>query len=201
MQTCKYALKRNPSKTVDAKYIGYWSIRWAADQAPSALRAFQRPPLADFPIIRAAAGEQSFHTSLVVIALHAAAYWVVAAGIPAVTGRIDQPTYRRTLEQLRLGRDDSLKELLLPSGQVLPKSTAKQVASLIERFHDDVLNDLYAAAQEPGSSRAGATFAAVLQANFKLDFPTEQQSAFGGFVDEAARKLIEHVQETLEVRV
>lgn len=205
MASCKYALKSNPSKTVDAKYLGYWSVKWSSDQASAALQAFQRPPLSEFPIIQAAVA-QPFHTSLVLIALHGAVYWAIGAGFPALSGRIDQEAYAATMGDLRRGRDDCLTDLCLPSGQPLPKATVQQVTSLFERFYEDLLRDLSEAApQEPAApevrvSRTTATFVTILQANFKSDFPVDQQIVFGRFVDEAVRKLAAHAQGAMEVR-
>lgn len=205
MASCKYALKSNPSKTVDAKYIGYWSVRWSSDQASAALLAFQRPPLDEMPIMRAAVG-QAFHTTLVLIAMHGAVYWALAAGVPALGQRIDQATYGETMNDLRQGRDDCLTELCLPSGDPLPKETRQQVVALFDRFYEDVLRDLSepapaAAIAAERISRVAASFITILQANFKVDFPHEQQVAFGRFVDQAVDRLAAHVQQELDVKV
>lgn len=205
MATCRYALKSDPAKTVDAKYLGYWSVKWSSDQASQALAAFQHPPLSDIPIVQAAVA-QPFHTSLVLIALHGAVYWAVAAGVPALAGHIDSETYAATFDELKRGRDDCLTELCLPSGENLPAATARQVTRLFERFYGDVLRDLSdAAPQDPapvdaGISRTTATFVTILEANFKIDFPPDQQIVFGGFIDEAVRKLAAHAHEALDVR-
>jgi len=205
MATCRYALKSNPAKTVDAKYLGYWSIKWSSDQASQALTAFQNPPLYDIPIIKAAVA-QPFHTSLVLIALHGAVYWAAAAGIPALEGRIDSETYAATFDELKRGRDDCLTELCLPSGEALPAATAKQVTSLFERFYSDVLRDLSEGTEQvheavdDGISRTTATFVTILEKNFEIDFPLDQQLTFGGFVDEAIMRLTAHAREALEVR-
>ena len=205
MASCKYALKSNPAKTVDAKYLGYWSVKWSSDQASRALSAFQNPPLSDIPIIRAAVA-QPFHTSMVLIALHGAVYWAVAAGVPALAGSIDSETYASTFDELKRGRDDCLTDLCLPSGEALPAATGRQVSSLFERFYGDVLRDLSDAtpkdpdAVDNGISRTTASFVAILEANFKIDFPPDQQIVFGRFVDEAVSKLAAHAHEALEVR-
>lgn len=205
MAGSKYALKSNPSKTVDAKYLGYWSVKWSSDQASAALLAFQRPPLAEMPMIRAAVG-QAFPTTLMLIALHGAVYWALAAGVPALGQRIDQTTYGQTIDDLRDGRDDCLTELCLPSGDPLPKETRQQVVALFERFYEDVLRDLSepvpadAAADADRISRSAASLIAILQANFKVEFPPEQQIVFGRFVDQAVDRLAGHLQQELEVR-
>lgn len=208
MASCRYALKSNPSKTVDAKYLGYWSVKWSSEQAAAALQAFQMPPLAHYPIIREAL-RQPFHTSLVLIALHGATYWAVAAGFPAMAGRIDAETYARTLDDLRRGRDDCLTELSTPGNEPLPKATAQQVTSLFERFLGDILSDLSGPpphgtdapdAADARISRATATFVAILQANFKVDFPPEQQVEFGRLVDAAVRKLAAAAQDALQIQ-
>jgi len=206
MATCKYALRSNPSKTVDAKYLGYWSVKWSSDQASAALQAFQHPPLGEFPIMRAAVA-QPFHLSLVLIALHGAVYWALGAGVPALGQRIDQATYGETMSDLRQGRDDCLSDLVTPSGQPLPAETRQQVVALFERFYEDVLRDLsepVPADEAAAASRIGrtaASFIAILQANFQADFPHEQQVAFGRFVDQAVDRLAGHVQQELEVKI
>lgn len=205
MPSCKYALKSNPSKTVDAKYLGYWSVKWSSEQASAALQAFQMPPLADYPVIREAL-RQPFHTSLVLIALHGAVYWAVAAGFPAMAGRIDAETYSQTLDDLRRGRDDCLSELSTPANEPLPKATRLQVTSLYERFLGDILNDLSApppegpSAADAGISRVTATFVAILQANFKVDFPPAQQVVFGRLIDAAVRRLAATAQDALQIQ-
>lgn len=204
MATCKYALKSNHSKTVDAKYLGYWSVKWSSDQASAALQAFQNPLLSDFPIIRAAVA-QPFVTSLILIAMHGAVYWALAAGIPKMSGQIDAETYSRTIDDLRRGRDDCLSELRLPAGEPLPRAMAEQVGNLLERFYDDVLHDLSdTTAQDPLAlvpriSRTASTFATTLAGNLKTDFPADQQLVFAGVVDEAVLKLAGHLQHELEV--
>ncbi len=207
MASCRYALKSNPSKTVDAKYLGYWSVKWSSEQAAAALQAFQMPPLAHYPIIREAL-RQPFHTSLVLIALHGATYWAVAAGFPAMAGRIDAETYARTLDDLRRGRDDCLTEISTPANEPLTKATTQQVTSLFERFLGDILSDLSAPppqgadadAADARISRATATFVAILQANFKVDFPPAQQVEFGRLVDAAVRKLAATAQDALQIQ-
>lgn len=204
MATCKYALRSNPSKTVDAKYLGYWSVKWSSDQASAALQALQQPPLGDFPILREAI-TQPFHLSLVLMSLSGAVYWALGAGVPALGQRIDQTTYADTMADLRRGRDDCLTDLLTPAGQPLPAETRQQIVALFERFYEDVLRDLSdpvpADASADRISRSAASVVTILQANFKVDFPHEQQLALGRFVDQAVDRLAGHLQQELEVKV
>lgn len=206
MTSCNYALKSDPAKTVDAEYLGYWSVKWSSDLASAALQAFQQPPLAELPIIREAM-RQPFHLSLVLIALHSAVYWALSAGVPALGRRIDRAIYDETMNGLRRGRDASLSDLVTPSGAPLPADTRQQVVALFERFYEDVLRDLCEPAPADPEidsnriSRAAARFVAVLQANFKMDFPHNQQIVFGGFIDRAMDRLAGHLQQDLDVRV
>ncbi len=203
MASCKYALKSNPSKTVDAKYLGYWSVKWSSDQASAAMQALQQPPLGEFPIIREAV-RQPFHLGLVLMALNGAVYWALGAGVPALGQRIDQASYAATMADLRQGRDDCLTDLVAPAGGALPAETRQQIVALFERFYEDVLRDLSEPAPVDAAadrvSRTAASVATILQANFKVDFPHEQQLALGRFVDQAVDRLAGHLQQELEVK-
>lgn len=204
MKTCTYRDIRNPKNSMSAKEFGYISARWAVENTTETTKFFQRPPLSTLPGLKVVA-EGMLLKSAIMIALQGAAYWMFAAGVQNLTGRIGIEQFTETLKELKHGRDDLIDELKVSNGGKFVPDLINVTTFLFNRFFNDLLDDMRERqVQDPAVvnfdlSKAAVTFMEVLKKYFKTEIQVADQLVIATFIDEFSISTVDAMDQMMTV--
>ena len=204
MQNCTYSSHADPKTSMDAKHLGYWSFRWSCESSDEGLRRFSSEALQSIPACRTAS-EKPFVLSLMLIALSGAAYWMFAAGLPAISSRVDTPTFTATLQALKAGRDDAILELRQPDGSPLRKMQHDFVSGLFTDLFQSLLGDFRSGqSNDPKSmnltlSKTATAFISTLKRAYEVEMAPYEELALALYIDQLSVGMVTAAGETLRL--